>query len=306
MRRVQLGDAARFINGAAFKPTDWAGEGLPIIRIQNLTGTGEHFNYTTRQVKDELVVEQGDLLVSWSATLDVYRWAGPRGLLNQHIFKVLPKPGVDPDFLFFALKSVISELESKTHGSTMKHVVRGDFEGTFIHLPGIAEQRRIVDLLSRAEGIVRLRRQAQQKAAALIPAIFVDMFGDPATNPKGWPIVALGDVLAEPPTLGTMAKPSTVSGGWLDLRVANIQGGRLDLRDKTWLDLPSEQVDRFALRAGDIVLARAIGSLDHLGKAVIVNPSSPWTFDSHLMRLRLMATRMVPEFFKAFLESGGG
>ena len=132
------------------------------------------------------------------------------------------------------------------------------------------------------------------------------MFGDPATNPKGWPIVALGDVLAEPPTLGTMAKPSTVSGGWLDLRVANIQGGRLDLRDKKWLDLPSEQVDRFALRAGDIVLARAIGSLDHLGKAVIVNPSSPWTFDSHLMRLRLMATRMVPEFFKAFLESGGG
>ncbi|MFN8892352.1 MAG: type I restriction endonuclease subunit S [Betaproteobacteria bacterium] len=101
MRRVRLGDAARFINGAAFKPTDWASEGLPIIRIQNLTGTGEHFNYTTRKVKDELVVEQGDLLVSWSATLDVYRWAGPRGLLNQHIFKVLPKPGVDPDFLFF-------------------------------------------------------------------------------------------------------------------------------------------------------------------------------------------------------------
>lgn len=179
-------------------------------------------------------------------------------------------------------------------------------ENASIPVPPIAEQRRIVDLLSRAEGIVRLRRQAQQKAAALIPAIFVDMFGDPATNPKGWPIVALGDVLAEPPTLGTMAKPSAVSGGWLDLRVANIQGGKLDLRDKKWLDLPAEQVDRFALRAGDIVLARAIGSLDHLGKAVIVNPPTPWTFDSHLMRLRVMTMKMVPEFLKSFLESEGG
>lgn len=63
-----------------------------------------------------------------------------------------------------------------------------------IPVPSISEQRRIVDLLSRAEGIVRLRRQAHQKAAALIPAIFVDMFGDPATNPKGWPLASFGEV----------------------------------------------------------------------------------------------------------------
>ena len=53
-------------------------------------------------------------------------------------------------------------------------------------VPPIDEQRRIVDILSRAEGIVRLRREAQKKAAELIPALFLEMFGDPATNPKGW------------------------------------------------------------------------------------------------------------------------
>jgi type I restriction enzyme S subunit len=58
----------------------------------------------------------------------------------------------------------------------------------------IAEQRRIVDLLSRAEGIVRLRRDAEKKAAELIPALFLDMFGDPVTNPKGWPVAKFGDV----------------------------------------------------------------------------------------------------------------
>ena len=64
-----------------------------------------------------------------------------------------------------------------------------------IDLPSLADQCRIVDLLSRAEGIVRLRRKAQQKAAQLIPAIFTDMFGDPATNPKGWPQKRLGEVV---------------------------------------------------------------------------------------------------------------
>lgn len=195
MSQVPLGETARFINGAAFKPSDWKAEGLPIVRIQNLTGTGETFNYTTRQVKPELIVEPGDLLVSWSATLDVYRWNGPRGLLNQHIFKVLPKEGIDADYLYFALKGVIRELESKTHGSTMKHVVRGDFEGTLIPLPSLIEQRRIVDLLSRAENILRLRREAQAKAQAIIPALFLDMFGDPATNPKGWNTTRLGEVV---------------------------------------------------------------------------------------------------------------
>lgn len=163
-----LGETARFINGAAFKPADWEDGGLPIIRIQNLTGTGEKFNFTSRQVKPELVVEPGDLLVSWSATLDVYRWTGPRGVLNQHIFKVLPNPGIDPDYLFYALKSALAELSAKTHGSTMKHVVCGDFESTQVRMPPLAEQHRIVDILSRAEGIVRLRREAEKKAAELI------------------------------------------------------------------------------------------------------------------------------------------
>lgn len=194
MTLMALGDTARFINGAAFKPTDWEEEGLPIIRIQNLTGTGEKFNLTTRKVKPELIVEPGDLLVSWSATLDVYRWAGPRGVLNQHIFKVLPNSDIDPEYLFFALKNALAELSSKTHGSTMKHVVRGDFESTQVNVPPIAEQRRIVDLLSRAEGIVRLRQEAEKKAAEIIPALFLDMFGDPATNSKGWAVAKFGDV----------------------------------------------------------------------------------------------------------------
>ena len=257
MTRVRLGDAARFINGAAFKPADWLNEGLPIIRIQNLTGTGEHFNYTSRQVKDELVVEQGDLLVSWSATLDEYRWGGPKGLLNQHIFKVLPKSGVDPDFLFFALKSVIAELESKTHGSTMKHVVRGDFEGTCVYLPGTDEQRRVVDLLSRAESVVRLRLQAHEKVSALIPALFVDMFGDPSTNPKGWPLRSVRELVTRFEGGKNLQAASDGSTEFRILKVSAVTSGQYIEAESKPTPERYKPPQNHIVREGDMLFSRA-------------------------------------------------
>lgn len=258
MTLMALGETAEFINGAAFKPTDWASEGLPIIRIQNLTGTGEKFNYTTRQVKASLIVEPGDLLVSWSATLDVYRWAGTRGLLNQHIFKVLPKPGIDSDYLFYALKTALSELSSKTHGSTMKHVVRGDFESTQVPVPPLPEQRRIVDLLSRAEGIVRLRREAEKKAAELIPALFNDMFGDPATNPKGWPIEKLDGLLrsiesGHSPVCHTRKR---LNQEWCVLKLSALTGG--EYHESEHKVLPEEVApdQTVEVRRGDLLISR--------------------------------------------------
>jgi type I restriction enzyme S subunit len=249
MTLMALGDTARFINGAAFKPTDWEDEGLPIIRIQNLTGTGEKFNLTTRTVKPELIVEPGDLLVSWSATLDVYRWAGPRGLLNQHIFKVLPNSDIDPEYLFYALKNALAELSSKTHGSTMKHVVRGDFESTQVNVPPLPEQRSIVDLLSRAEGIVRLRREAEKKAAELIPALFLDMFGDPGANPKGWKTVPTGEVVQL--TNGRAFKPAE----WSDEGTPIIRIQNLNDPSKPFNYYAGDLPEKYKVRAGDVLLS---------------------------------------------------
>ena len=253
-----LGEVARFVNGAAFKPEDWEDGGLPIIRIQNLTGTGQKFNYTNRKVKPELVVEQGDLLVSWSATLDVYRWTGPRGLLNQHIFKVLPHDGVDADYLFFALKSVLHELSSKTHGSTMKHVVRGDFEGTRIPLPPLPEQRRIADLLARAEGIVRLRREAQAKSAEVIPALFLDMFGDPGSNQKIWPTLPLGEATA---SIDSGKSPKChnrqkTGDEWGVLKLSALSGGNYNSTEHKTLPSEIMPLATNEVLQGDVLISR--------------------------------------------------
>ncbi|MCL5061399.1 MAG: restriction endonuclease subunit S [Candidatus Thermoplasmatota archaeon] len=107
---------------------------------------------------------------------------------------VRPRAGFDFDirFLYFQLRKLdLSRLRTATG---VPGLTREDAYRELISVPPLPEQRRIVDLLSRAEGIVRLRREAEKKAAELIPALFLDTFGDPATNPKGWPTALFGEV----------------------------------------------------------------------------------------------------------------
>lgn len=107
-----------------------------------------------------------------------------------------PREGFDFDikFLFYMLRQLdLSRLKTATG---VPGLTREDAYRETILVPSLPEQRRIVDLLSRAEGIVRLRREAENKAAELIPALFLDMFGDPATNPKGWPVRKVSDFVS--------------------------------------------------------------------------------------------------------------
>ncbi len=141
-----LDDLGSYLNGMAFKPEDWTGTGYPIIRIQNLTNPDRPLNRTKRTFDERYLVRSGDLLISWSATLDAFIWEGEDGVLNQHIFKVTPSPAVDPVFLYHASRKAIADLIAgeHLHGSTMKHINRGPLLSHAVCLPPLAEQRRIV------------------------------------------------------------------------------------------------------------------------------------------------------------------
>jgi type I restriction enzyme, S subunit len=160
----RLVDAGQFINGLAFKPSDWGSVGRPIIRIQNLSGRNPDYNRTTGTFDSSVLVQDGDILVSWSATLDAYVWRGEEAVLNQHIFRVLPAPLADKGFLFWLLKWVIRQLAESdyAHGLVMSHVNRGPFLAHPIPLPPLAEQKRIV---AKVDEIMALcdRLEAQNK-----------------------------------------------------------------------------------------------------------------------------------------------
>jgi type I restriction enzyme S subunit len=182
-RVCSIGDTGKYVNGVAFKPSDWGEEGLPIIRIQNLTEPGRKMNRTTRKVDPMYLVEPGDLLVSWSATLDAFIWDREPALLNQHIFKVVPNTDlVSKKFLFHSLRLAISEMlkSEHLHGSTMKHINRGPFLAHGISVPSLAKQSEIVAELEMQfsrldEAVASLKRVKanlnRYKAAVLTAAI---------------------------------------------------------------------------------------------------------------------------------------
>ncbi|WP_111557459.1 restriction endonuclease subunit S [Paracoccus sediminilitoris] len=185
VKHVALGDIAEFINGAAFKPSDWTGEGRRIIRIQNLNDPSKPFNRTTAALPAKYEVHPGTLLVSWSASLGVFEWNEPDiALLNQHIFKVVPDvQQVTQDYLRHMLENALLDMARHHRGSTMVHVNRGEFLGTTIPLPPLEEQKRIAAILDQADALRRLRRRALDRLNTLGQAIFHDMFGDDGRTP---------------------------------------------------------------------------------------------------------------------------
>lgn len=160
MQIKQLGDVAEYINGRAFKPTEWENDGLPIIRIQNLTNTSKDVNRTTKKFEDKYFIKNGDLLFAWSASLGAYIWNGGDAWLNQHIFKIIPNDNIDKMYLYYFLLQVIDELYSKTHGSGMVHITLKPFKSTPIPVPNIDVQKRIVE---RIETLFAKLDEAKEK-----------------------------------------------------------------------------------------------------------------------------------------------
>lgn len=140
--KATLGDVALYLNGRAFKSSEWSSEGRPIIRIQNLTGSSDTANRFSGEVEDRYVVDDGDLLISWSATLGAYIYRGEQAVLNQHIFKVLPF--VNKSFLYHLVSLQINMLRAKVHGTGMQHITKKKFDETAVILPPLSEQQRIV------------------------------------------------------------------------------------------------------------------------------------------------------------------
>lgn len=171
MEYKKLGDIATYINGYAFKPGDRGNKGLPIIRIQDLTGNAYDLGYYDGEYPEKIEINDGDVLISWSASLGVYVWDRGKALLNQHIFKVaFDKTEVDKNYFVYAVRHKLDEMASKTHGATMKHIVKKDFDATQIPFPPIEEQAEIAKRLDKVSNVIEARREELFKLDDLIKA----------------------------------------------------------------------------------------------------------------------------------------
>ena len=201
---VRLKDVADYINGYPFSPKDWKDKGLPIIRIQNLNDPNAEFNYFEGDIEDKYIVENGDLLFSWSASIGAYIWNRGKAVLNQHIFKVVPNDNIDKLYLFYALFLAIEQLKQKVHGSTMKHFKKTELQ-TKIPLPPLPEQKEIAKVLGVVDSVIaktgEVIAKTERLKKGLMQTLLTRGIGHKeykqtpiGTIPKEWEVVKVKDV----------------------------------------------------------------------------------------------------------------
>ena len=291
-KRETLGELGRYLNGRAFKKQEWKSAGRPIIRIQNLTGSSNAFNYFEGEADDRHVVHPGDLLVSWAATLGAYVWHGPEAVLNQHIFKV--ESYIDLKFHKYLLDHKLEDLMRHTHGSGMVHITRGRFDAVSVDVPPIDEQRRIVDLLedhlSRLDAADAYLRAAQRRGRVLYDQLLVS-----AVSALESSEVPLAELLA-----GGLANGKSVptqEDGFPVLRLTALCDGHIDLAERKPGAWTAADAKRFLVKRGDFLIARGNGSLRLVGRGgLITDEPDAVAFPDTLIRARPDLTRIHPEF----------
>ena len=301
MEYKKLGDIAAYINGHAFKPEDRGTEGLPIIRIQDLTGNAYDVGCYDGKYPEKIEINNGDVLISWSASLGVYVWNRGKALLNQHIFKVVfNKVYVDKNYFVYAVRHKLNEMAAKAHGATMKHIIKKDFDAIQIPFPSLQEQTEISLILDKVARVIEERREELSKLDNLIKARFVEMFGRMPQNEKDWEIVTIRDIVQDV-RYGSSRKASE-DGRYPYLRMNNItDNGELDLTDIKRIDIPDNELDKCSVRCGDVLFNRT-NSKEHVGKTCVYNRNEMMVLAGFVVRVRVN-DRVIPEFLSAFLNT---
>ena len=206
---VPLSEVVYFQEGPGLRNWQYAKEGIPFLNIRTLTDEGFINKSLCQCVKKEeftnkyehFLLDEGDFVVSSSGTLGKLAEVRKQDLpimLNTSVirFRPLDTNILDRDFLKWFIKSPLyfRQIESASTGTAIKNYGPSHLKKMVIPLPPIASQRRIANILDKADEIIRKRKEAIALTEQLLKSTFLDMFGDPVTNPKGWEKCQVKDI----------------------------------------------------------------------------------------------------------------
>jgi type I restriction enzyme S subunit len=223
--------------------------------------------------------------------------------LNQRVCRLHNfSADVIPEFVFHALQTELQRIHEATAFVTVKHLSSKQIAAIHIAVPDLDEQRRIVALLDRAAEIRRRAEAARDKARAIIPALFLDAFGDPATNPKGWPITTVGELLLDA-SYGTSRKANDSGEGMPVIRMGNVEfDGSLSTADLKYIELEGLELTNAELRSGDLLFNRT-NSKELVGKSGLWDGRFDAVAASYFIRLRVSSNTCDPVYLWAFMNT---
>jgi type I restriction enzyme S subunit len=319
---------ARFTNGAAFKPTEWAESGYPIIRIENLNG-GETFNHFDGEPEDRHLVYDGDLLFGWSGnrgtSFGPYRWRrGQVCVLNQHIFNVTSDL-IETNDLYWILKAVTAHVEDQAHGIIgMVHVTKGDLGAIKVPAPSSCEQKAIslfldretakIDaLIAEQQRLIELLREKRQ--AVISHAVTKGLNPDAAMKdsgiewlgevPEHWRVVRLGHC-------GRLQNGLSIGGEAFGTGDPFVSYGDV-YNNANVPEVPSglvrstaEDQRKCGLEVGDVLFTRTSETVDDIGIASTSLRSIPRaTFAGFLIRFRPYEGTLDPGYSTYLFRNQG-
>jgi len=184
-RETPLWGLADYVNGRAFKPAEFSACGLPVVKITELKyGMSDSTTRFSGEYDKRYLLKDGDLLFAWSGnpetSLDTFWWRGESALLNQHIFRVMPRTGIDKEWLYYLFKFLRPTFirTARDKATSMGHVKVTDLKRLVACVPPLREQRAIAHILGTLDDKIELNRRMNETLEAMARAIFKSWFVD--------------------------------------------------------------------------------------------------------------------------------
>jgi type I restriction enzyme S subunit len=265
--------------------------------------TEEKINELALKESSAKLVPSGTVLIAmYGATVGKTALLGVDAATNQAVCHIIPNKKIaDTKYFWYALRTKVPELLSRRVGGAQPNISQQIIRSTKIPLPPLSEQRRIVEILDQADALRKKRAEANAKAERILPALFYKMFGDPATNPKGWKVVKMREIIAE--TRNGLYKHGDYFGrGTQILKMFNIQNGELNLERIDLVEVDDEEFENYKLDVGDILLNR-VNTPELVGKCAVITPElGRAIFESKNIRIRIKRNLTDPDYVAHYLN----
>ncbi len=201
---VKLSEVCDVLGGYAFKSENFKNEGIPLLRISNIIDGEVSFKEDCVCVEDSNLsilqrfkVIKGDILLALSGAttgkFGVYK-LNDFSFLNQRVGLIRAKDKTDPKYLLYYLNILKSQIEQIAQGAAQPNISTNEIGNLQIPLPPLPIQKRIAEILDAADALKRKDQELLKKYDELAQAIFIDMFGDPLKNEKGWEVKKLKEI----------------------------------------------------------------------------------------------------------------
>lgn len=293
----ELGEVATLINGRAYKDDELLESGpVPVLRVGNFFSNRSWY-YSDLQLPEEKYCNKGDLLYAWSASFGPKIWEGEKAIFHYHIWKIVTSPLLDKKYLYYLLASESANIKSAGNGIAMMHATKGGMEKRKIPLPPLVDQQKIASILDAADSLRQKDQQLVERYTALSQSLFLEMFGDPVTNPMGWECKSLESITSK---IGSGSTPRGGKEAYIDegislIRSLNIHDNNFLMKNLAFID--DKQADELAnvtVEENDVLLNITGASVCRC--AIVPTEVLPARVNQHVSILRCNTIQANPYY----------